>query len=107
MVLLGRAWGAPTLLLFEGVCGVLFGASGMSCMWSIPGALYTQTSWPLFYVGKVFILHHLQRNAYLISKWESHCTNAHIVQKLAILEVKGANVAWTPACVALPGAWRV
>ena len=57
-------------LVVGGVCGVLFSASGMRCMWSIPGALYTQTSWPLFYLGKVFILHYLQRNAYLISRWE-------------------------------------
>ena len=84
VVLLGREWEAPILLLLVGVCGVLFGASGMSCMRSIPGALYTQTSWPLLDVGKVFILHHLQRNAYLISRWESHCTNAHIAQNLAI-----------------------
>ena len=75
----GVRWRLPS-----SCCGVLFGASGMSCVWSIPGALYTQTSWPLLYVGKVFILHHLQRNAYLISRWESRCTNAHIVQNLAI-----------------------
>ena len=38
----------------------------------------------IYYIGNVFILHHLQRNAYLISRCESHCTNAHGVQNLAI-----------------------
>ena len=84
VVLLRHMWEAPILLLLVGVCEVLFGASGMSCMRRIPSALYTQTSWPLLYVGKVFILHYLQRNAYLISRCESHCTNAHGVQNLAI-----------------------
>ena len=83
VALLGRAWEAPILLSLVGVYAMLFGASGMSCMRGIPSALYTQTSWPLLYVGKVFILHHLQRNAYLILRCESHCTNAQGVQNLA------------------------
>ena len=54
-----RMWESPILLSLVGTCKVLFGASHMSCVQAIPSALYTQTSWPLLYVGKVVILHHL------------------------------------------------
>ena len=52
--------GSHPLVVGGGLWGA-FGASGMSCMRGIPSVLYTQTSWPLLYVDKVFILHHLQR----------------------------------------------
>ena len=64
---IGCTWESPILLSLMEACRVLFGASAMGCVRGIPSALYTQTIWPLLYVGKVFILHHLQRNAYLIS----------------------------------------